>query len=91
MAEPAKTSEAIELNTSWAMPHNLGRQYAALSGDYNPVHLWPWSAKLFGFKKPIANGMYSIAKVQASIEDRMDKKFPSSQRISINLLCYPFS
>jgi acyl dehydratase len=29
---------------------------------------------LFGFKKPIAHGMYSIAKAQALLEDRMGKK-----------------
>jgi acyl dehydratase len=64
-----KTNQALIPNASWALPNNLGRRYAALSGDYNPIHLWPWSAKLFGFKRPIAHGMYSVAKVQALLED----------------------
>jgi len=40
---------------------SIGRQYAKVSGDYNPIHLHPFSAKLFGFKKAIAHGMYSKA------------------------------
>jgi hypothetical protein len=53
---------------SWPLPLDIGRRYAALSGDYNPIHLWPWSARLLGFKQPIAHGMYSAAKVQAALE-----------------------
>jgi acyl dehydratase len=52
----------------WALESDVGRQYAKLSGDYNPIHLWPWSAKLLGFKKPIAHGMFLVAKTQAALE-----------------------
>ncbi|WP_371195797.1 MaoC/PaaZ C-terminal domain-containing protein [Glaciecola sp. SC05] len=49
---------------------NSGRQYAKVSGDYNPIHLWPATSKLFGFDKAIAHGMYShalcISKMQAA-------------------------
>lgn len=31
--------------------------------DYNPIHLYPATAKLFGFKQPIAHGMFVAAKV----------------------------
>jgi MaoC like domain len=58
----------------WTMPQDLGRRYAALSGDYNPIHLWPWSARLFGFKKPIAHGMYSVARAQAAVEQSFGKQ-----------------
>jgi hypothetical protein len=40
---------------------NIGRRYAKVSGDYNPIHLYPYTAKLLGFKKAIAHGMYSKA------------------------------
>jgi len=53
---------------SWPLPADIGRRYAKLSGDFNPIHLWPWSARLLGFKKPIVHGMYSVAKAQASLE-----------------------
>ncbi|MBI3523977.1 MAG: hypothetical protein HY066_05515 [Betaproteobacteria bacterium] len=54
--------------TSWSLPADIGRHYAKLSGDFNPIHLWPWSARLLGFRRPIAHGMYSVAKAQAALE-----------------------
>ena len=37
----------------WTVAHDAGRRYAALSGDCNPIHLWPWSARLMGMRAPI--------------------------------------
>ena len=42
---------------------NTGRRYAKLSGDYNPIHLSAISAKAFGFKQPIAHGMWTLSRV----------------------------
>ena len=42
-------------------PANVGRQYASVSKDYNPIHLFAATANLLGFKKAIAHGMYSKA------------------------------
>jgi hypothetical protein len=42
-------------------PLGIGRRYAHASGDYNPIHLTRWTAKLMGFKQAIAHGMYSKA------------------------------
>jgi len=41
---------------------DTGRRYAKISGDYNPIHLFAVSAKLFGFKRPIAHGMWTLAR-----------------------------
>ncbi len=41
---------------------NTGRRYAKLSGDYNPIHLSSISARAFGFKKPIAHGMWTLSR-----------------------------
>lgn len=46
-----------EINTAPDAP----RAYARLSGDYNPIHLWRWSALLFGQPQPILHGMASAA------------------------------
>lgn len=40
---------------------NAPRAYARLSGDYNPIHLWRWTALLFGQPTPILHGMASAA------------------------------
>ncbi|MDR3399734.1 MAG: MaoC/PaaZ C-terminal domain-containing protein [Pandoraea sp.] len=52
---------------TWQVPGDLGRQYARVSGDYNPIHLWPMTAKLFGFPRPIIHGMWSFARTLAAV------------------------
>lgn len=49
---------------------DAGRRYAKVSGDWNPIHLWPLTSKPFGFKRPIAHGMYSLARCLAVLEAR---------------------
>jgi hypothetical protein len=39
----------------------VGRKYARVSGDFNPIHLTRWTAKFMGFRQAIAHGMYSKA------------------------------
>jgi hypothetical protein len=55
----------------WDLPGNLGREYAAVSGDHNPIHLYPLSAKAFGFKRQIAHGMWSKARCVAAFANRL--------------------
>jgi hypothetical protein len=49
----------------WQLAGNLGRRYATLSKDYNPIHMFTLLAKLFGFRSQIAHGMYLLGKVAA--------------------------
>lgn len=44
------------------------RRYAAVGGDYNPIHTSSVGAKLFGFPTAIAHGMFSAAAVLANLE-----------------------
>ncbi len=46
-------------SVQWHLPANNGRRYAKASGDYNPIHLWPITAKALGFKRQIMHGMWS--------------------------------
>lgn len=55
-----KTGSSVEIG-ALSFEENSGRQYAKVSGDYNPIHLWPATSRLFGFDKAIAHGMYSHA------------------------------
>jgi len=36
---------------------DTGIKYARITGDWNPHHLYPWTASLLGYRKPIAHGM----------------------------------
>ncbi|WP_100643307.1 MaoC/PaaZ C-terminal domain-containing protein [Alteromonas facilis] len=44
-----------------SLAKNAGRRYAKLSRDYNPIHLWSITAKVLGFKQPIAHGMHTLS------------------------------
>lgn len=50
----------------WRLGPDLGRRYAAVSGDANPIHLHPLTARLFGFPRPIAHGMWTHARALAA-------------------------
>ncbi len=55
----------------WSLPGDLGRRYAAVSGDYNPIHLYPLTAKALGFNRQIAHGMLTLARCLAALENRL--------------------
>lgn len=47
----------------WTLGTDAGRQYAAVSGDYNPIHLSGLTAKALGQKRAIVHGMYLAARM----------------------------
>ncbi len=53
----------------WRLPGDLGRRYGAVSGDRNPIHLHPLTARLFGFPRAIAHGMWTVARCLAEAGD----------------------
>ena len=66
--EPALPLAAL---AQWPAPASIGRQYARLSGDYNPIHLSPLSARWFGFPRAIAHGLWNKARVLAALGERL--------------------
>ena len=50
------------------VPENQGRKYAKVSNDYNPIHLYAQTAKMFGFKQEIVHGMWTAAKTLSIVE-----------------------
>src|SRR4051812_24707607 len=63
--------DAPPTGTVWRLPGDLGRRYAAVSGDHNPIHLHPLTAKAFGFPRHIAHGMWSMARCVGALENRL--------------------
>lgn len=67
--ENPSTEKSFELESlnapedtgSWHVPNNRGKRYAKITGDYNPIHMSPIAAKLFGFKRDIAHGFGVLA------------------------------
>lgn len=52
----------------WKIARDAGRRYAALSGDWNPIHLWPWTARLMGMQRPIIHGAHTLAHAAALLQ-----------------------
>ncbi|MEE1621228.1 MaoC family dehydratase [Zafaria sp. Z1313] len=59
VAAPARTG-------AWRLGPGTGRDYAAVLGDYNPIHLSAASARALGLKRQIAHGMYLAGRALAS-------------------------
>ncbi len=69
-AEPAPRP-AWTPSAKWRLPAALGRRYALLSGDVNPIHLYPWSARALGFPRQIVHGMWTAAAVAGALANRV--------------------
>lgn len=73
--ENAPAGESFEVipgtGIQWKLAANLGRRYGAVSGDMNPIHLYPITAKALGFNRQIAHGMWTKARCVAAIATRL--------------------
>jgi acyl dehydratase len=59
----------------WAVPGDVGRRYARVSGDANPIHLHPLAAKALGQPGAIAHGMWTKARCLATLEGELPEAF----------------
>ncbi|MDX2556969.1 MaoC family dehydratase [Streptomyces stelliscabiei] len=57
--------QAVPGVAEWSLGGDVGRRYGAVSGDRNPIHLHPLGARLFGFPRAIAHGMWTVARCLA--------------------------
>lgn len=64
---PLPDSAPLPVTAHWRLAGDLGRRYGAVSGDLNPIHVHPLSAKLFGFPRAIAHGMWTTARCLAQL------------------------
>jgi acyl dehydratase len=67
--------EAVPASAEWTLPENLGRRYAAVSGDRNPIHMHSLTAKPLGFPAAIAHGMWTKAKALGALDARLPDAF----------------
>ncbi|MCG5450881.1 MaoC/PaaZ C-terminal domain-containing protein [Micromonospora hortensis] len=69
--EPGERPEAPTATARWRVEPRIGTEYARVSGDHNPIHTSRLGARLFGFRRPIAHGMWSKARCLAALEARL--------------------
>lgn len=55
----------------WRLPATLGKDYRRVSGDPNPIHTNPLAARAFGFARPIIHGMWTHARLLATLGTRL--------------------
>jgi acyl dehydratase len=55
----------------WRAPADIGRRYARIAGDYNPIHMFAATAKLFGFPRAIAHGLWNKGRALAELGTRL--------------------
>jgi acyl dehydratase len=63
--------ESVTAGPLWRLGEGTGREYAAVSGDWNPIHVHALTARPLGFPTAIAHGMYSYARALASLGPRL--------------------
>ncbi|MFI7210455.1 MaoC/PaaZ C-terminal domain-containing protein [Micromonospora maritima] len=62
-------------SAQWRVTPRVGTDYARVSGDHNPIHTSKLGARLFGFPRPIAHGMWSKARCLAALESRLPEAY----------------
>jgi acyl dehydratase len=71
----AVRGEGPAAGAEWTLGGDLGRRYAAVSGDRNPIHMHSLSAKALGFPRAIAHGMWTKARCLAALESTLPDAF----------------
>jgi hypothetical protein len=74
---------AREPSAVWKLPGDSGRRYAAVSGDSNPIHIHPLTARLFGLPRPIAHGMWLKARCLAALESSLPAAYTVDVRFKL--------
>jgi acyl dehydratase len=83
-APPPPPEEGWAELDRWELAAGAGRRYARVSGDYNPIHLWPWTARPFGFRAPILHGFAIAARAaHGLIEHRLGGDAAALRRMRI--------
>lgn len=62
-------------SAEWKLGGDLGRRYAGVSGDRNPIHMHSLTAKPLGFPAAIAHGMWTKARCLAALDSRLPDAF----------------
>jgi acyl dehydratase len=84
---PAKTAAAPATPAvQWVVPADTGRRYGAASGDRNPIHMYAFTAKLFGFPRAIAHGMWTKARCLAALDGRLPDAYSVDVQFKLPVL-----
>ena len=80
LSGPEPVADDVPATSQWRLDGDLGRRYAAASGDRNPIHLHRLSARALGFPRAIAHGMWSKARCLAQLEGGLPSSYTVEAR-----------
>ena len=82
-----RLDEALDWPTTavWTVAGDIGRRYARVSGDANPIHLHPLTARAFGQPGAIAHGMWTKARCLAALEGSLPDAYAVDVRFKLPL------
>ena len=83
---PRPDERPSQADAVWRVPADVGRRYAEVSGHRNPIHVHPLTARLFGFRRAIAHGMWSLARCLAHYEGRLPGAYTVDARFRLPIL-----
>lgn len=58
----------------WTLPDSTGRRFAAIGGDWNPIHVHRLTAKPLGFSSCIVHGMYTYSRALGELGDAVPER-----------------
>ena len=77
--KPPKKEETpmiqADYSEDWDLHSLLGKQYAKVSGDSNPIHTSKLFARLMGFKSSFIHGWYSVSRIVRTVEQITNRSF----------------
>ena len=76
-------SEPPRPQAKWDVPGDIGRAYAGVAGDINPIHMHSLSARLFGMPSAIAHGMWLKARCLAALEGHLPEALEIDVRFKL--------
>ena len=79
----AERPKPPQVKALWRLPADIGRRYAAVSGDRNPIHLRKLTARVFGMRRPIAHGMWLKARCLAALEGELPDRYEVDVRFKL--------
>jgi len=82
---PRERREPPPASAIWRIPGDIGRRYAAVSGDNNPIHLHSLAARAFGQRGAIAHGMWTKARCLSALEGSLPDAFAVDVRFKLPL------
>jgi MaoC like domain len=78
-------SEPPPASAVWRLSGDIGRRYAGVSGDNNPIHTHALVAKALGQPGTIAHGMWTKARSLAMLEAELPESFVVDVRFKLPL------